>query len=226
MHALRILDRLLDVLDGDEPLQPEVAIDDEELLDLLLMQDLARFVERRPDRHGDEILLASSRRSTGRSMLVSKRRSRLVRMPTSRPSLLPSSVIGTPEMRYLRISSSASLMRRVGRERDRVDDHAALGPLDSIHLERLLLDRQVLVDDAEAAVLRHGDRHLGLGDRVHGGAQERHVQRGCCASAGCVTSTCAGSTVECRGTSRMSSNVSAVRRPAAREQGWRIVDFV
>ena len=37
--------------------------------------------------------------ATGRSMLVSKRRSRLVRMPTSRPSLLPSSVIGTPEMR-------------------------------------------------------------------------------------------------------------------------------
>ena len=29
-----------------------------------------------------------------------------------------------------------------------------------------------------------------------------------------LTSTCAGSTVECRGTSRMSSKVSAVRRPA------------
>ena len=37
--------------------------------------------------------------SIGRCTLVSKRRSRLVRMPTSRPSLLPSSVIGTPEMR-------------------------------------------------------------------------------------------------------------------------------
>ena len=32
-------------------------------------------------------------------VLVSKRRSRLVRMPTRRPSLLPSSVTGTPEMR-------------------------------------------------------------------------------------------------------------------------------
>ena len=44
----------------------------------------------------------------GRLTLVSNRRSRLVRMPTSRPSLLPSSVIGTPEMRYFFISSSAS----------------------------------------------------------------------------------------------------------------------
>ncbi len=45
---------------------------------------------------------------TGRSVLVSKRRSRLVRMPTSRPSLLPPSVMGTPEMRYFCISASAS----------------------------------------------------------------------------------------------------------------------
>ena len=44
----------------------------------------------------------------GRSRLVAKRRSRLVRMPTSRPSLLPSSVMGTPLMRYRFISSSAS----------------------------------------------------------------------------------------------------------------------
>ena len=35
----------------------------------------------------------------GRSRLVANRKSRFVRMPTSRPSLLPSSVIGTPLMR-------------------------------------------------------------------------------------------------------------------------------
>ncbi len=40
----------------------------------------------------------------GWSKLVSNRRSRLVSMPTS----LPFSVMGTPLMRYLRISSSAS----------------------------------------------------------------------------------------------------------------------
>ena len=44
----------------------------------------------------------------GRSRLDSKRRSRLVRIPARRPSLLPSSVIGTPEIRYFFIRSSAS----------------------------------------------------------------------------------------------------------------------
>ena len=54
--AFGILHRLLDVLDGDQPLQPVVAIDDEQLLDLVLVQDLARRVERRADRHGDQRL--------------------------------------------------------------------------------------------------------------------------------------------------------------------------
>ena len=59
LRRVRILDRLLDVLDGDQALQPEVAIDDQQLLDLVLVQNLARRVERRADRHGDEVLAAS-----------------------------------------------------------------------------------------------------------------------------------------------------------------------
>ena len=43
LDAFGILDRLLDVLDGDQPLQPEVAVDDEQLLDLVLVQDLLRL---------------------------------------------------------------------------------------------------------------------------------------------------------------------------------------
>ena len=108
LRRVRVLDRLLDVLDGDQALQPEVAVDDEQLLDLVLVEDLARRVERRADRDGDQVARASSRRRSAGCTLVSNRRSRLVRMPTSRPSLLPSSVIGTPEMRYFFISSSAS----------------------------------------------------------------------------------------------------------------------
>ena len=49
--------------------------------------------------------------ATGRSVRVSKRRSRFVRMPRSRPS---GSVTGTPEMRYFCIRSSASAMRCFG----------------------------------------------------------------------------------------------------------------
>ena len=38
-------------------------------------------------------------------------------------------------------------------QRDRLDDHPALRPLHAVDLRRLLFDRQVLVDEADAAVL-------------------------------------------------------------------------
>ncbi len=97
-------------------------------------------------------------------------------MPTSRPSLSPSSVIGhaadaVPLHQFERF---VDLVR--GRERDRIDDHPALRALDPVDLRRLLLDAQVLVDDAHAALLGHRDGESVLGDRVHGGAENRHVQ--------------------------------------------------
>ena len=63
-----------------------------------------------------------------------------------------------------------------GGERDGVDDHPALGPLHPVHLRGLLVDRQILVNHAEAAVLRHRDRQARFGDRVHRGADNRHVE--------------------------------------------------
>ena len=48
-------------------------------------------------------------------------------------------------------------------------------------LARLRLDGHVLVDDADAAFLRHGDGEARLGDGVHGGGEygqpEAHVSR-------------------------------------------------
>ena len=67
-------------------------------------------------------------------------------------------------------------MRLAGESVIGFDDHPALGALDPIDLGRLLLDRQVLVDDAEAAVLGHGDGQPRFGDRVHRRADERHVE--------------------------------------------------
>ena len=83
------------------------------------------------------------------------------------------------------MTSSASAMRLLGPAGDRVHDHAGLGALDLVDLGGLRLDREVLVDDAEAALLRHGDREARLGDRVHRGRDDRDVQPDLGAS-GCV----------------------------------------
>src|SRR5262249_12189889 len=56
LRGVRVLDRLLDVLDGDEALEASGAVDDEELLDAVLVQQLLGLLERRPDRRRDQVL--------------------------------------------------------------------------------------------------------------------------------------------------------------------------
>ena len=63
--------------------------------------------------------------------------------------------------------------RRVGRRRHRIRDHARLAALDPVDHVGLVGDREVSMQDADAALTRHRDGHAGLGDRVHRGRQQR-----------------------------------------------------
>ena len=94
-------------------------------------------------------------------------------IPISRP--LPST-IGTPEIRNRFISAGGFAERAVGTERDRVQDHPALAPLDPVDFGGLPVDRHVLVDHADAAGPRHGDGHFRLGHGVHRGGDQRDVE--------------------------------------------------
>jgi hypothetical protein len=46
-----------------------------------------------------------------------------------------------------------------------------------VDLAGLLLDGEVAMDDAHAALLGHGDGEAGLGDGIHGCGEQRGVQR-------------------------------------------------
>jgi len=64
-----------------------------------------------------------------------------------------------------------------GRDGQRVDDDAALRLLDAVDLASLILDRQVLVDEPDAAFAGHANRGRRLGDGVHRRADQWHAQR-------------------------------------------------
>jgi len=59
---------------------------------------------------------------------------------------------------------------------DRIADHAAFELFDPIDLAGLGFHRHVLVNDADAALLRHGDGQAGFGHRVHGGGDHRQIE--------------------------------------------------
>ena len=74
--------------------------------------------------------------------------------------------------------------RRVGeagvwRDRVRVADDAVLLALDDLDFPDLRLDlaaAEPAVDDADPAFFRHGNRHLGAGDGIHVGRDDRPLQ--------------------------------------------------
>ena len=55
----------------------------------------------------------------------------------------------------------------IRREIERIRDNAVLGTFDAIDHLCLLLDRHVLVNDTDAALSGHSDRHAVLGNGVH-----------------------------------------------------------
>ena len=151
-------------------------VDQRQPLALVLAQQrggvLAGDADRAPVTSGIGVI-TSSTLVVAHSATGVNRRSRLVMMPSSRSS---ASTTGRPGDAVLAADAVEVLERRVGADRHRVGDDPGLGPLDQVDLVGLVVDRQVAVQDAEAALAGHRDRHPRLGDGVHRGADQRHAQ--------------------------------------------------
>ena len=75
------------------------------------------------------------------------------------------------------ISASASDEHRVGTDGERVDHHAGLELLHLPHLRGLAFGVEIAVDHADAAGLRHGDRHPRFGHGIHRGGDDGDIER-------------------------------------------------
>ena len=156
-----------------EPLEPAFDVDDRQLLDPVTAEDRLRFLERRPHRRGDETLaghhlLDRHRRGDAEAQVA-------VREDPDEP------IVGVGDRDARDAVALHQLERvadeRVGRERDRLDDHAGLGALDLVDLRDLVVDREVAVEDADPAEPRERDRHPRLGDGVHRRGDDRDLER-------------------------------------------------
>ncbi len=168
--------RLLDVLDGDQADAASVLVDHHQLLDAVLMQQPARFVLGDALADGDH--LARHQLGDRLARIVGEAHVAVGDDAEESGRLAVGAALdhrhagnAGPSHQRQRVGE-----RRVGEDGDRVDHHAAFEALDLAHLLRLLLGREVAVDDADAAGLRHGDGEPGFGHRVHGGRGDRQVE--------------------------------------------------
>ena len=67
--------------------------------------------------------------------------------------------------------------RRVRVDGDGIDHHAGFELLHLPHLRGLRVGLEIAVDDADAAGLRHGDRHVRFGHGVHGRGDDRDIEQ-------------------------------------------------
>ncbi|MCY1410937.1 hypothetical protein D9M71_263160 [compost metagenome] len=163
---------LLDVAEGHQAAQVEVLVDHQHLLDAVLVELGLHFFQRGAFAGGDQLFLRRHDRCHGVAD---------VRLHTQ---VAAGDDADQLTLGYHREAGEAVFagdlqqLDDLGRRShgDRVADDGGLVLLDLAHLGSLLLDAHVLVDDADAAFLGHGDGQAGFGHGIHRGGHQRDVQ--------------------------------------------------
>ena len=175
LRGVRELLGLHEVLDRDEAAEAAVVVDQGQPLTLVLAQQRGGVVAGDPDPTGDQRRRRHHLVDLGGRPLGDRGEAQVAVGDDAHQA-----VVGVddrePGDAVLAADAVEVLQRRVRADGDRVGDDPGLGPLHQVDLVGLVLDREVAVQHPEAALAGHRDRHPGLGDRVHGGADQRHLE--------------------------------------------------
>ena len=164
---------LLDVLDRDQALQVVFIVHYQQFFHAMLVQNFFRLFERRPHRYGDQVFLGHHladgdiKAGFKAQIAIGQNADQLAIFQRDRHA---GNLVLLHDLQRIRNLG-------VGRHGHGIDNHAALRPLHFVDFVRLLLDRQIAVNNPDPALLRHGNRHVRLGHRIHSRADNGNVQR-------------------------------------------------
>ena len=165
----RVVGGLLHVVDGDQPHAFVVVIDDDQLLDAVFVEKALGLVPVNAHPDGDEVLVGHQ---------VSHLHAEVggeAHIAVGDDADQPAGAVhhGNPRDPVALLELQHVAQRRIRGDGDGIHHHARFEALHLAHLGGLLGGLQVLVDDAEAPGLRHGDGEARLRHRVHGGGDDR-----------------------------------------------------
>ncbi len=172
LRRIRVLARLENVLHRDQAAQLEAVAHDQHALETMLVQERARFLRARSFL---DVYQPVARGHDGAHRLVEVGLEAVVAVGDHADDL---ALLHDRESRYpVLLREREKLAHRdVRRHRHRIAQHAGFEALDLGDFHGLLLGGEILVDDADAAFLRDGDRQARLGDGVHRSRDERDVE--------------------------------------------------
>ena len=172
--ALRILagqrmrDRLFHVLDGDQSDAAVLIVDHKQFLDAVLVQHPLGFVLADAFAHRHEVFVRHQlgdflARVGGKPHIaVGENADQFSRHALGRAGDHRNA--GETVILHQR---HRVRQHRVGTDGQGIDHHSGFELLDLPHLRGLAVGIKIAVDDADAAGLRHGDRHARFGDGIH-----------------------------------------------------------
>ena len=166
-----VFDLLRDVLDCDQSLEILVFIDNQQFLDPVFVQQPLSFLQCSAHRNSDEIFFRHD--FADRQMKPRFEAKIAIRQNADQPA-----VFRDRNARYFVMSHQLDGIFNfvVWRHRDGIDDHAAFRSLDFVDLRRLLIDRHVLVNDSNSALLGKRDCQPGFGYGIHCSADNWNIQ--------------------------------------------------
>jgi hypothetical protein len=167
-----VLGGLHHILDGDETAQFPVVIDHQYALKAVLVHELPRFVQASAflDRNH-----AVGRRHDLRHWLIQIAFEAQITVGDNTHHALvfhdwqPGELMLARQPHHITHAHA----RRNG---NRILEHAGFIALDLDHLGRLLLDRKILVNNADAAFLSQRDGQTSLGHGIHGSGHQRNIE--------------------------------------------------
>ena len=172
LGGIGIGDRLLDILDRDQPDAAPRIIDHQQLFDPPLMEQPPRLFLPGAERHGGEVL-GRHQFADGLARVLGKADVAIGQYPDQLAVAIghrdaADAVDGHDVLRLAQ--------RGFGVDGDRIDHHATFIALDRAHCGDLFVDFEIAVQHADPAQLRHGDRHVGFGYRVHRAGHHRDAE--------------------------------------------------
>ena len=145
-------------------------IDDRQFFDPMLVQYLASLFQARPFRRRDQLVSLHDLRDLqihpGFEPQIA------IRENTDQYLVFRDGNPRNPVFRHQRVGIANRL---IGRDRDRVENHSALGFLYPVYFGRLIHRRQHSMNNPEAALAGYGDGQTEFGDGIHGRADNGNV---------------------------------------------------
>lgn len=159
-----------DVFYGDKAFEVEVLIDDEKFLNAMFLENFFGLIQGGADGNGDEIVFGHD---LADELAVIFFESQVAVGENAGEPRAPRD--GQARDAVFRHNLQGLADGDVGRNGDRVDDHAGFGAFHAIDLFGLALEREIAMNDADTALSCDADGEARFGNGIHGGGREGNV---------------------------------------------------